>query len=216
MAKDLARRDDIREGALRQRRDFYAISIGLLLYYAAGGSLESSVSTSVLPLKFDKPVALLIAAWLGWIYFLWRYWLFTPADILALFREEREWQLRASKRIRRIAISLAKPNGANEEQYLRWLKEKPNPPLPIVRKINRNWRVELNAMSSAAGEPDTFRISQDSFELSKKDSIACEIENAISYFYAAIRERTFTDYILPYGFGLLTIFSAVYSASSVG
>jgi len=37
--KNISARRDIDSGVLRQRRDMYAISIALMLYYLAGGEL---------------------------------------------------------------------------------------------------------------------------------------------------------------------------------
>ncbi|GAA0715179.1 hypothetical protein [Dokdonella soli] len=59
----------------RRRRDLYAISLGLLVYNLAGGSLDTSTSTLFGSIHVNRVWVLWVGAWMMWSYFLWRFWL---------------------------------------------------------------------------------------------------------------------------------------------
>lgn len=59
----------------RRRRDLYAISLGLLLFNLAGGTLSSSASTLFGTIAITRPLVLGFGAWVVWVYFVWRFWL---------------------------------------------------------------------------------------------------------------------------------------------
>lgn len=74
--RNIAGREDIASDALRQRRDLYAIAIGLCIYNLAGGYvLTDTTVASIIPVKLAHPWVVLAAAWLGFGYFWWRFWL---------------------------------------------------------------------------------------------------------------------------------------------
>lgn len=59
----------------RRRRDIYAVSLGLLIFNLAGGTVPESAPILFGSVHIARPWILEIAAWIGWSYFLWRFWL---------------------------------------------------------------------------------------------------------------------------------------------
>lgn len=83
--KNLAMRADIEAGTLRQSRDLYALGIGLTLFNLAGGQLNPDATlATLLPIRLSYPVALLAAAWVGFFYLLWRFWLLSDLPPCAI------------------------------------------------------------------------------------------------------------------------------------
>ncbi len=62
---------------IRQRRNLFSLSVGLTIFELAGGDI---VGFTVLAgsLEVARPVVIYIAAYIGLIYFAWRYWRFAP------------------------------------------------------------------------------------------------------------------------------------------
>jgi len=59
----------------KRRRDLYAISLGLLIFNLAGGSLKNDASVFFGAISITRPRLLLFGAWIAWAYFLWQFWL---------------------------------------------------------------------------------------------------------------------------------------------
>ena len=55
------------------RRNAFAIGFFLFIFYAGRGSVDKIISPFGL-IQFARPEVLLLAAWVLWAYFGWRYW----------------------------------------------------------------------------------------------------------------------------------------------
>ena len=67
------------EGVLRQRRNLVTICLAILLYIFSEGSLES-----ILGIKITRPEVAEYFAWIGFFYFLWRYWIHSRGEVALL------------------------------------------------------------------------------------------------------------------------------------
>ncbi|MGB0132873.1 hypothetical protein, partial [Dokdonella sp.] len=81
----------------RRRRDLYAISLGLLLFNLAGGSLGSSTSTLFGTIHLSSPEVLGWGAWAAWVYFLWRFSL-AAEPIWGLYLDDVDGEIEHSRR----------------------------------------------------------------------------------------------------------------------
>ena len=81
----------------RQRRDLYAISLGLLLFNLAGGSLDAAASTFFGSIHIARPWMIGVGAWLAWAYFLWRFWL-AARPIWNSFLDDIDLEVHTSRR----------------------------------------------------------------------------------------------------------------------
>lgn len=75
--KNLMRRTFSLEQIAHQRIALVTLSLVLIIYALAGGSVKSEVTLLNLPIEFRRPKLLLYAAWAIWCYFLYRYLLVT-------------------------------------------------------------------------------------------------------------------------------------------
>src|SRR5690606_4540640 len=89
VAKNLASRRFPPEAVHRQRIALVSLSLVLLTYALAGGTILSEVTVNNLPIKFNRPAVLLVMAWVIWAYFLYRYFLVTDAPWKAFGEEVR-------------------------------------------------------------------------------------------------------------------------------
>lgn len=219
--KNIANRGDIRPDALRQRRDLYALSIGLLLFNLAGGKVAANTSFgSILPIALERPWWLLLAAWTGFAYFWFRFSLVSEIRPMGAFLQDIAWQAGDTATIRRLAIKLAK--GAVDPYSGQKVEAAIGPPDGCVPKLS--WSAGkplldlcgLTSKGQGAGEnkvPASFGMSE--IEIPPEDRLAIIRVGLISIVRAVLRERTFTDYTLPHLFALLTfIVGAVRFASA--
>ena len=108
--RNIAGREDIAPDALRQRRDLYALAIGLCIYNLAGGYvLTDTTVASIIPVKLSHPWVVLLAAWLGFAYFWWRFWLISEARPFADFHADAMWQAGNSRVGRGLAAEFTGP-----------------------------------------------------------------------------------------------------------
>lgn len=84
---NLARRPFTPDVIKRRRMALVSLSLVLLLFALAGGHMKDQATWLNLPLAFDRPWVLLIAAWVIWAYFLYRY-LLVAATPWKAFAEE--------------------------------------------------------------------------------------------------------------------------------
>lgn len=204
MGKNLCGRGAIDPETLRQRRDFYSVSIGLVIFYFAGGSINQDSTLGMLPLHFENPHVFLIAAWIGWGYFLWRYWLHTE-NIFSDFKEEMDWQATDTWFARRLINTIAKPVNEQQKNYLQMCNQK-KPLLCKLNKVNGKARIELVSLSiNKVSGPGYLSIDQHRWELEKSEILYYYSAKAFGFFKALYKEKTFTNYILPYLIGLITV-----------
>lgn len=102
--------DKWREGAyLRQRRNLNAISIVLLVYSLAGGSVESGASARLpegLPtIRLENPDVVIAFVWVALLYFMLRFWL-TSYGLRRIVHDHFAHAYKTSKYVRRIAGSM--------------------------------------------------------------------------------------------------------------
>jgi len=209
--KNLANRLDIEPDALRQRRDLYALSIGLMLFNLAGGKIAANTAFgSLLPISIERPWLLLCAAWLGFFYFWFRFWLVSEPAPLGAFIEDIQWQAGNNARVRRIAEKFAQgapwqrsdgvarglingPDGLVPKIVWRGL----TPILNLQGLTARRGRANFNQQSESIGPAECLLPTEDHSEIRLAWLIA--IPRAI------VRERAFTDYTLPHLVAVLTV-----------
>lgn len=95
---------------LRQRRNLNALSIVMLIYVLAGGSVKSGSSTQLpgglMTIKLEHPEVVIALAWVSLLYFMWRYWL-SSADLRRQIEEKRLASYRHTKYANRVVNKLA-------------------------------------------------------------------------------------------------------------
>ena len=132
--KYLGDRGPIGDEVLRQRRDLYALAIGLSVFNLAGGSMVRGTTLGgFLPVSLAHPHVLLYAAWAGFFYFWWRFWQVSDAKPIQDFLEEVRLQAGDSKAMRKIASKHVKAGSefSFESQQSKVLA--PNGLIPKVR-----------------------------------------------------------------------------------
>ncbi|NUO74592.1 MAG: hypothetical protein HOQ32_01120 [Lysobacter sp.] len=217
--KNLARRADIESGVLRQRRDFYAIAIGLLLFQLAHGSIEhANTIGGMLPLKFDNPCWFLWSAWIGFAYFLLRYRLMAPPSPFGMWGEEALLQAGNTMIVRKIAATFISHPGDDYTTGKR-RAELLSRAGPIPKIVFKGFLVDLDLQNltrggAAAGVESGGILASYVKSLDNKLTfsqqlliLACVL---FGWLTAIWREHSFTDYCLPYLFGLFTIVVAIF------
>ena len=85
----------------RRRIALVSLSLVLLLFALAGGRMKNEATWMNLPLGFDRPWVILVAAWVVWLYFLYRYLLvastpwqaFNEEVLIRAMNEPAVWQM---------------------------------------------------------------------------------------------------------------------------
>lgn len=209
---NLARRGEIDAEVLRQRRDLYVVSIGLLLFYWADGTVLELWTMTFIPAEVRCPQVFLWAAWIAFAYFSWRYWLVAPPAWKG-YQEEVAWQLRTGTIVRRLARKLIDhPDKklATKQSILdrcNALEQAARDHLdnarygPLVRR--ESWRVVTINLSKLAPFRNssmnaTAREVQSRHQLEGLEILQYYAAYAIAFTLAIFRERSFSDYVLPY------------------
>ena len=199
--KNLGNRPDIESGVLRQRRDLYAVSIALVVFYLAGGKIGSDARlVGVFATHFDRPWVLLGALWAGWAYFLFRLSLMKSLpEGWADYVEDSHWQrgeTRAAKRLARLMASSGYENEVDHVMRVGFLPQ-------LLMSDKR--RVDLSTMrpfrsdeSGPKGRCDERMVPQTNFEVDDVNSGAFWAAIYGGYVRAIVYERSFSDYVLPY------------------
>ena len=208
--RNLAGREDIPPDALRQRRDMYVLAIGLLLYNLAGGRLVDKTTVGgLLPVSLESPWLLLCAAWAGFFYFWFRFWLISEVPALSQFREEAHWQGADVAAIRKIAAEQAEAaQGRPKEEGRRAFLKKDGPVPKVLFKGWAPWLRLRDLRSSRKGTHYVLPFGPD-YELRGWELAVFWRSWLLAYPKAVVRERTFTDYLLPHLFAFVTLLSGV-------
>lgn len=208
--RNLAGREDIRPDALRQRRDMYVLAIGLLLYNLAGGSLvDKATMGGLLPVSLESPWLLLCAAWAGFFYFWFRFWLISEVPALSQFREEAHWQGADTAALRKIAAEHAEEvQGRSKQEAVRELLKKGGA-VPKVLFKGSTPSLRLRDLKSAERGTHYVLPFGPDYELQRSELVAFWSSWLLAYPKAMIRERTFTDYLLPHLFAFVTLLTGV-------
>jgi len=206
--RNLAGREDIPADVLRQRRDMYVLAIGLLLYNLAGGDLVDKTTVGgLLPVSLESPWLLLCAAWVGFFYFWFRFWLISEVPALSQFREEAYWQGGDATILRKLASEQAQEGqGRSKEDAIRLLLKKGGP-VPKVMFKGLTPSLRLNGLKSAQrGTNYTLAFGPD-YQLQRAELWPFWRSWILAYPKAMVRERTFTDYLLPHLVAAITVVS---------
>jgi hypothetical protein len=205
--KNIAKERELEGDVLRQRRDLYATSLGLILFHLAGARLRDDAVLTAVPVHLARPDVLYWAAWAAMFYFLFRYWMVAPA-IVARFQEEWRIQTLASKKYRQLVIEYAShctqdsskishyvssgviPNYASQHPYIQWND---------LRNL-RNW-----PLSSAVGPIQATTVQLSEHEL---ESLRAAVRRG--FVRAVFFERTASDVIAPYLVAAIAIAVALF------
>lgn len=211
--RNLASRADIPADVLRQRRDLYALAIGLMLFYLADGSLEKGANVgSLFSLQLGRPGYVLVAAWIGFFYFWMRFWLVTEAKPIGDYIDDVRWQAGDSRTIRSIAAQYVTATEQGSEGTNRKRILDPKGHVPLVRWQGMTPILSLNDVwprSPARGGVGGVNAGPPHTAIPRKDRLRVLWVWLRAFPNAAVRERAFTDYTLPHLFALATLVIAL-------
>lgn len=217
--KNLAGRTDIDGGVLRQRRDFYAIAIGLLLFQLAQGSVEhTNTLGGMLPLKFENPCWFLWAAWVGFFYFMLRYQLMAPKGPWRMWLDEAKLQAADASRIRKMAAGTVIRAGddAETDRQRREIMEAagPIPRIngfgPQIQLVTRNLYRDKFYSPQFPGKHATSYLQINDGLLTGLQRLELNLAVCVGLLVSTWREHSFTDYCMPYVFAGITLLTAVF------
>lgn len=214
--RNIAGREDIAPDALRQRRDLYAIAIGLCIYNLAGGYvLTDTTVASIIPVKLSRPWVVLAAAWLGFAYFWWRFWLISEARPFADFHDDAMWQAGNSRAGRVLAAEFADTTShfGNQQDAARNAESikqsrgpipkfkidsgRPTVDLTDLRYHGKNQSVLTQSYGPVVTVGDGYRLRFWRVFLA-------------GYLRALYRERAFSDYTVPHLFAVFTVLTGLW------
>lgn len=212
--RNIADRKDIEADVLRQRRDLYAIAIGLAIYNLAGGYVAESTTLGILPMRLSHPWVVLAAAWLGLAYFWWRFWLISEVKPFGAFHEDAMWQAGHSRIGRELAGRHASPTQfyntpARTSDENRVLIAAPTGPVP--RYSIPGFKPTVNLMELHRDAVAAKRtVLAESYGLGPIEFPEGQRARAwrvllTGYWRAIWRERAFSDYTAPHLFALFTV-----------
>jgi hypothetical protein len=208
--KNLSNRGDLEADELRQRRDLYAIAIGLLLFYAAGGNFLSDASVgSLFSVHLKRPEFVLAAAWIGFAYFWWRFWLISRVRPWGDYIEDVRWQAGDSPIARKVAAKYV--TGYERHPLEMQVSEVTGRegPVPMIRWVGFVPLLDLSFTQRRAPSKNESRMGRmlggDGVEVNSRDRWALRWAWLRAFGKAAVRERAFSDYTAPHLFALLTV-----------
>ncbi len=210
MRKNIANRPDIEPDALRQRRDLYALSIGLMLFNLAGGKIAANTAFgSLLPISIERPWLLLCAAWLGFFYFWFRFWLVSDAKPIDDFFEDIRWQAGNTRQVRRVAVKFVLGNHHTPAEDFRSQITAVGGPVPEISLEGMTPILSLNHMvcrsNRRGGSSNFVSCGSNRNVVSTEDRVTFWKGGLLGFSRAITRERAFTDYTLPHLFAVLTL-----------
>jgi hypothetical protein len=204
--RNIANRTDIQPDALRQRRDFYAIAIGLMLFYAAGGGFSQDANIgSMFAVHLKRPEFILGAAWVGFAYFWFRFWLITEAKPFVDFAQDAKWQAEDSSTVRRIASKHVTRQTSGEPEDLAQAILQPGNYVPKIVWKGLTPHLQLMHLRRKRGDDFPKTFGPNVVELDSKERAAIWRASLLGYPKAMWWERSFTDYTAPHLFALLTV-----------
>lgn len=216
--RNIAARDDIAPDALRQRRDLYALAIGLCIYNLAGGYvLTDTTVASIIPVKLSHPWVVLLAAWTGFAYFWWRFWLISEARPFADFHDDAMWQAGNSRAGRTLAAEFADTTSyfGNEQgaaQNAESLKQ-PRGPIPKYKLERRQPTVDLTDLRYHGKNQSVLTQSYGPvITVGKGYRMRFWWVFVLGYARATYRERAFSDYTAPHLFAMFTALTGIWHA----
>ena len=215
--RNIANRQDIAADALRQRRDLYALAIGLTIFHLAGGTISANTSFgSILPVSLARPWVFEAAAWLGFLYFWIRFWLISEGKPFDDFKEDARWQagdLQSTRKLAsRFALATAPRHDAEESAAA---IRAPGGPVPRISILNGKPNISLESLlrrRARAGDHVSYHTyGEGANRIPREELMGFWLSWARGWFYATFRERSFTDYTLPHLFALTTVGVGIFS-----
>lgn len=205
-------RRELDPDVLRQRRDVFALGLGLIIYNIAGGSLTKAAEFAAVHITFIHPNRLYVIAILGLFYFTSRYWVVAPRW-REPFMEEVDEQWRVTSSYRALTRHFIEQY-ANVELRARALD-----------LASQGWSIDfMNALhgqplsSLSLKKPGDGRreavASKDkrwNAELGRKQLWSLRLARTYAYIRAILFERTFTDLMLPYVVAYAAILVCAYA-----
>lgn len=214
--RNIAGRGDIAPDALRQRRDLYALAIGLCIYNLAGGYvLTDTTVASIIPVKLAHPWVVLAAAWLGFVYFWWRFWLISEARPFSDFHEDAMWQAGNSRAGRALAAEFASPishfsNERSASQNAESIKQ-PRGPVPKYKVYKKKLTIDLTDLRHHGKNQSVVTHSYGKvITVGKPNRFRFWRVFLLGYIRAMYRERAFSDYTVPHLFAVFTALTGIW------
>jgi hypothetical protein len=181
----------------------YVLAIGLLIFNLAGGSLVAQSTTGILSVHLKHPGVVLLAAWAGFFYFWWRFWLVSRARPFADFIRAANWQLGNLSVVRAIAKQYVTPRAGHPIEQSIALLMSPAGPVPKVEL--GSMKLSLQTLKSASDEVLLHSFGSGQFEIPAESRWPYRRAKLVAIYRAITCERIFTDYTLPHLFALLTV-----------
>jgi len=192
------------EGILRQRRNVVSMSIALSLYILADAKINS-----ILGMEIPKAEVVVIFAWIGFFYFLWRYFIYVnKISIKKLLDEE-------------VGGILYKGN-----DFLEFSKSEANQ-IPVEGKLEIHINGQHHMLPYLAASSFKFYLNYTGLMINNGDKITGKVSEddglvKIHYFKgvyflykswvkAVFTRPTFTDYMMPYLLAYITICLGIYN-----
>ena len=183
---------DIPDGLLRQRRNVFIFSIGILLYVFGGGHIEN-ISTISGSIKLENPEVALYFAVIGFFYSIWRYWIYSDR-VLANLRYEYISTMINFKPFNDLAKSL---QGPQHVAHLINLS-------PVITDNDGKYQLDFSRKLTKGGGHSSVS-GQKAVDVSASTIKLIKIR---LWIYVLARKRIFSDYLLPYilaSFALATL-----------
>lgn len=197
---NVARRKVAPEAIKRRRAALVSLSLVLLLFALAGGQVKDQATLLNLPFSLARPWVLLVAAWVIWAYFLYRF-LFVVSTPLKEFGEEikvramndhRVWEM-ATNAAERVALP-DEPRRHLSEGY-RFNIARHDGSYHFV--TNRLYRPAMQMEPSAGGDYGHI-------PLTRRESWTYRLVLLSATVKAMALETTFSDEVLPLSLVVIT------------
>lgn len=220
--RNIANRKDIEPDALRQRRDLYALAIGLVIFNLAGGHVSDAGTVgNLIPVKLRYPQVILLVAWLGFFYFWIRFWLVSEAKPWADFVEDAMWQAGHSKGGRKLAAGLAHASVSwgTERTAAQNADAILNPNGPVPRFHVERWKpiLDLNQIGVRAARNGQAASNEHYGGLHVLEAPAQRRTfwwaYLLGFYRATFRERSFSDNTMPHLFAIFTVLTGIAHAA---
>lgn len=200
---------------LRQRRNVYATSLGLIVYHVAGGRLGANGEFAALRIHFTRPEWLYVIAIVALVYFLYRFWVVDPGCI-ERFKQEWVAQTKCTKPYRKASEHVGRdPNARRAIQQVnvhgdqRLFAE-------FAPRKGEGWRLAGLSAPGSFRDPNYFwPVSEVGAGLKTcVDAVQGELKlaSALGFLRAIVLERSFTDLIAPYGIAAIALIVCACSA----
>ena len=216
--RNIANRKDIEPDALRQRRDLYALAIGLVIFNLAGGHVvDAGTVGNLIPVKLKYPQIILVVAWLGFFYFWIRFWLVSEAKPWDDFMEDARWQAGHSRIGRRLASSVAtaSSNWGQERTPAQNAASLLDPNGPVPAYFLDRWKPTINldqigrkAPRNGVGVSNEFYGGRHKLK-ARRDVFTFWAAYLLGILRATYRERSFSDNSLPHFFAMFTVLTGI-------